>query len=156
MFDRILVATDGSPGATNAVRAALALAALGKAPLTVLNVFDTDVTTGPRSVGPREFARAEHLQGDQAEAKEILSQDILRDAQLLAKQHGVEASFVSLDGDAADEIVRYAAEIGADTIVLGSRGRGRVVGLLLGSVSQKVANHAPQMTLIVPPPKQHS
>lgn len=57
---------------------------------------------------------------------------------MLANQNRVEASFVSLDGNPADEILRYDAEFGADTIVLGSRGRGRVAGLLLGSVPQKV------------------
>jgi nucleotide-binding universal stress UspA family protein len=58
---------------------------------------------------------------------------------------------VFLEGDAATEILRYAAGIQADLIVLGRSSRKRIVRLVLGSVSQKVVSLAPQPTLIVPP-----
>jgi nucleotide-binding universal stress UspA family protein len=45
-------------------------------------------------------------------------------------------------GDPAEEILKFREQIGADVIVVGSRGRGRLTGLLLGSVSQKIANSA--------------
>ena len=151
MFRRILVATDGSGGAMKAVAAAGELASVGHGELYVLNVFDAREISSMRDRGPREYARAEHLQGDHAEAKGILSEDILAAAKTIVAQYrGVVSTFVSLEGDAAAEILRYAEQVRADTIVLGSRGRGRLAGLLLGSVSQKVASLARQATMIVP------
>ncbi len=151
MFKRILVATDGSEGATKALKAAIELAAANKGALIVLNVFNPVETFAGRHSGDVEFARAEHLQGDYAEAQSLLSNDVLDAAKTLAaKRPAVAASFVSLDGDPADEILRYANEIEADTIVMGRRGLGRWSSLILGSVSQKVANRARQTTVVVP------
>ncbi len=54
-----------------------------------------------------------------------------------------------LHGDAADKIVKYADQINADMIVLGTRGRGRIATALLGSVSSKVAHHSKRSVFIV-------
>lgn len=54
-------------------------------------------------------------------------------------------------GSAADVIMNIADRENADLIVVGSRGRGGFTGLLLGSVSQQIANHARQAVVIVPP-----
>lgn len=150
-FRRILAATDGSEGATNALRSAIELAAVMPAELVVLNVIEPEELSVIQSPGPQEFARAEHLRGDHAEAKEIISESILDEAkEIVTEYKGLAASFVFLVGDPAPEILRYADEVAADLIVMGSRGRGRVVGLLLGSVSQKVTNMARQFVLIAP------
>jgi nucleotide-binding universal stress UspA family protein len=53
-------------------------------------------------------------------------------------------------GDVADSIIALAARENADMIVLGRRGRGRLAGLLLGSVSQKVVTLAPCVVAVVP------
>jgi nucleotide-binding universal stress UspA family protein len=150
-FKRILAATDGSEGATAALRSAIELAALMPAQLVVLNVFEPDEMSAIHAPGPEEFARVEHLRGDHAEAKKIISESILGEAKEIVTEHkGLTASFVFLVGDPATEILRYADEVAADLIVMGSRGRGRFVGLLLGSVSQKVTSMARQFVLIAP------
>jgi len=150
VFKRIVAATDGSDGATVALKAAIALAAANKGALTVLNVFNPAETMAGRHSGNIEFARAEHLQGDYAEGQELLSENVLETAKkLVAKRRTIAASFVSLEGDPATEIRRYADEIDADTIVLGCRGLGRFTGLIFGSVSQQVASHARQITVVV-------
>lgn len=54
-----------------------------------------------------------------------------------------------LHGDPGDKIVKCGEEIGADMILVGTRGRGRVASALLGSVSQHVAHHSTRSVLIV-------
>jgi len=54
-----------------------------------------------------------------------------------------------LEGDPAGRIVEAARKRGADLIVIGSRGLGDLQGMLLGSVSHKVAQLAPCTCIIV-------
>ena len=53
-------------------------------------------------------------------------------------------------GDTAQVIIEIAQRENADLVVIGQRGRARLAGLLLGSVSQKIASLAPCMVMIVP------
>jgi len=55
---------------------------------------------------------------------------------------GVEVKRVDLEGYPPDTLVAYAAEVGARMIVVGSRGRGDLASLVLGSTSHRVLNHA--------------
>jgi nucleotide-binding universal stress UspA family protein len=54
----------------------------------------------------------------------------------------VPVTRVDLEGYPADALVEYAEEVGADLIVVGSRGRGDLASLVLGSTSHRVVNHA--------------
>ena len=89
---------------------------------------------GPVSV-PHELAEADRSSLD--EAYEI------------AEERDIEAQTKLLAGDAAKQIVAYADEVDADLIVVGSRGLGRVSGVLLGSVSRAVLRDAKRPVLIV-------
>lgn len=60
-----------------------------------------------------------------------------------------EITRVDLDGYPPDALVDYADEIDADLIVVGSRGRGHLASLVLGSTSHRVVNHAACDVLVV-------
>ena len=62
---------------------------------------------------------------------------------------GLRATPVALEGDPAAEIVRYAAEAGIATIVIGTRGRTGLARLILGSTARNVLLHAPCSVLVV-------
>jgi nucleotide-binding universal stress UspA family protein len=69
------------------------------------------------------------------------------EVQALAKQ----TDAVVRSGSPADEIIRTASELGADLIVMGSRGLGSTRSVLLGSVSDRVLHLAHCPVLVVPP-----
>lgn len=139
----IMVATDGSEGADRAVDVAAELAKAVGAKLFIVTVAGN--LSGEET---QELAHAERNIGDTLEA---LSMQILNAAEKRAKRLGITDILMQIGwGDAARSIIEFAAREGADTIVLGRRGRGRLAGLLLGSVSQKVASLAPFTVVIVP------
>ena len=139
---RILIATDGSPAALQAVELGLELAAEYAAQATLVHVAPAaDVLpvagfalAGPVSV-PHEVDEDDRHALDEALA--------------LAEERGVPALTRLLVGNAASQIVAYADEIDADLIVVGSRGLGAIGGALLGSVSRKVLLDAKRPVLIV-------
>ena len=61
----------------------------------------------------------------------------------------VSATAVDLEGYPADELVDYASRTQAELLVVGSRGRGDLASLVLGSTSHRVVNHAPCDVLVV-------
>lgn len=82
---------------------------------------------------------------------EDLSRRLLADAVAQAAVDGVAVEPVLVQGMAAPALLEAAK--GADLLVVGSRGHGGFSGLLLGSVSQHVAQHSPCPVVIVPEPR---
>lgn len=147
-MERILVADDGSDAAFRAVEIAAELAAKMEAELIAIAVVDPACIRAEDVSG---LVRSEKI-GD-AEAVESLvgaAADYLARCQSAARRAGVvhyrEARRAS--DNVALEIIDFAVTCKADLIVVGSRGKGRLSGLLLGSVSQKLATHAPCSVLI--------
>jgi nucleotide-binding universal stress UspA family protein len=142
-MQKVLVATDGSRGGNRAVIAAAHLAKSTNAELFI-------VTVGG-NVPASELRKLVRVETDIGEAFELLSSQILNHAQRRAKRIG--APIIKLRtawGDAAEAIMAAAHRDNADIIVVGRRGRSRLTGLLLGSVSQKLASLAPCIVMIVP------
>lgn len=140
---RIMVATDGSEGANRAVGLAAELARAFGGKLSIVTVSGN--LSGEEM---RELVRAERNMGD---ALEALAMQILTSAEKRAQSTGLTDIQLEIGwGDAARSIIEMAARESADAIVLGRRGRGRLAGLILGSVSQKVASLAPCAVVIVP------
>jgi len=145
---RILVAIDGSASSEKALDFAADLAVKFEADLILLTVA-TDVTP----VSNAEFAayaRSEHIQAGASELALTAAETVLAGARLHAQTKGVsristEATF----GDPSHRIIAVGEDRQADLLVLGSRGHGRLAGLLLGSVTQKVISHAACPVVVV-------
>lgn len=138
---RILVATDGSPDAERAIGFAAALAKDTGSVLFIITVSDV------AAADVEALARAE---GGLGEALELLSNQILEQAKRQAHHCGVAKIHAHIGwGDPAASIIEAARTSEADIIVVGRRGRGRLAGLLLGSVSQKLVSLAPCPVVVV-------
>jgi nucleotide-binding universal stress UspA family protein len=142
-YRRIVVGTDGSDTATEAVRHAARLAAATGAGLTVVTGFTPDPAT--------ERARAEAPEevrwriNDSFGAEEKAGQ-----ACRLAAEEGVATvDSRTRSGDPAEILIDTATEVGADVIVVGSKGMASPARFILGSVPNKVSHHAPCDVLIV-------
>jgi nucleotide-binding universal stress UspA family protein len=142
-MQHILLATDGSTCAEHATEVAATLAKAVGGRLSIL-------TVGGHLSGDevKELARAERDIGD---ALDALSDQVLAHAKHHAQRVGVSDVKVQAGwGDPAEVIIETARQQQVDAIVMGRRGRGRLAGLLLGSVSQKVASLAPCVVILVP------
>lgn len=138
MFKTIIWATDGSEAAERALSTALELTAAAEGKLIVVHA---DERLGGRAGGVPTIADEEDVRAG-LEAK----------VNALAES-GVDASFrveLGTNKDPADLIANVAEELGADLIVVGTRGHGRVAGMLLGSVTQRLLHVAPCPVLAVP------
>jgi nucleotide-binding universal stress UspA family protein len=140
-MQHILVGVDGSAHSLKAVDFAVDLASKYNAELILLKV----IADRPSGLDPEveEYAHSEHIPLPAAELALAMADKILDNARLEARAKGatqilVEQSF----GDPAEEIVTAARDRDIDLIVVGNRGHGRLAGLLLGSVAQKVVSLA--------------
>lgn len=141
MFKKILVAVDGSEHAFRAVELASDLAEKYVAELTLLAVYKS--VRLPESthslVRTRTSVEPQITDGELKKAAE----DVLEQAAEIARAHDIPEVHVTVKhGQPARTITHVAEDWGADAIVMGSRGLGDVGGLLLGSVSHKVASLA--------------
>ncbi len=157
MFRKILVAADGSDHAEKAVAIAGSLAGRYDAELIVAHVQ----TGEPVPDGLRHMAEVEHLTGqrqtepphlgrlsieviskaDEARLAAAVGARILERSVAAARHEGAaRVTPLELSGDAADALIEAAREHGVDLVVVGSRGFGTIGGLVMGSVSSKLAH----------------
>ncbi len=131
---KILVPVDGSEYADQAALKAAELAKGFDGEITVLNVAQPFTML----LG---FKTADELRAD-AENTAKKTVDKL-------KAEGVKSDAVGVVGDPADEIIKVAGEGKYDLIVMGSKGLTESQRFLVGSVTQKVVEHAPCSVLVV-------
>jgi nucleotide-binding universal stress UspA family protein len=144
VFTRIVVGTDGSDTATEAVDQAIDLAKLTGATLGIISAYQpvskrrvqSEVEGAPpdiaHEIGPREDV---NLVLDAAAAK--------------ARGEGIEVTTHPIQADPADAILNVAEEIDADLIVVGNKGMTGARRYFLGSVPNNVSHHAPCSVIIV-------
>jgi nucleotide-binding universal stress UspA family protein len=135
MFRSIVVGTDGSETADEAVRQAAELARLCGARVHLVCVYE------PRARGDDG---ADWVAG----TREAVDATLDRAASVLAAA-GLEVDVYAQRGDPADAILDVAEERNADLIVVGNRGRTGAKRFLLGSVPNRISHHAPCAVLII-------
>ena len=137
---QIVIATDGSPSAAQAVEVGLELAKEQGADVTFVHVTLPDDFVVSR-IGPGHPI----LHNEQIDESETA----LAAAEEAAKEAGVPYTLERIAGEVVDTIVALADAKAADLIVVGSRGRGPVRAARLGSVSRGVLGDAGRPVLIV-------
>ncbi|MGH2982358.1 MAG: universal stress protein [Solirubrobacterales bacterium] len=145
MFGRIVVGTDGSDTAGEAVRQATELARLSGARLDIVSAFEPI---------PQQRIKDEAREAPGDVQYEISPREdvnlILDNANGDARKEGLEeVQTHAREGDPADAILDVAEEIKADLIVVGNKGMTGARRFLLGSVPNKVSHHAPCSVIIV-------
>jgi len=121
-----------------AVLAAKDLAVLSKGEVWVLHLRE-------REMGAKTGVLRIDETTEDADAQVAASVEVLTEAGV--KAHGEVRN--TIFGYAAREIVNDASEVDADVIVMGSRGRGDLAGLLLGSTAHKVIHLSDRPVLVV-------
>lgn len=144
MFKRIVVGTDGSETAAQAVSQAIDLATLSGATLSIVSAYQP--------------APGRRVQAEQAGAPADVQYEIgpredvnliLDGAAAEAKKAGLEVQTHPVEADPADAILNVAEEAKADLIVVGNKGMTGARRYLLGSVPNNVSHHAPCSVIIV-------
>ena len=135
----ILIATDGSEPAGQALDVAIDIAKQTGATLQVLSVR-------PPIVAGRARSRPADPRGRGARRAPSTSP---RPAAAHAREAGVDATAHVAHGDVVDSIADAATAFGADMLVVGSRGHGPLSGAVLGSVSHALVRRSPVPVTIV-------
>ncbi|MEM5470234.1 universal stress protein [Hoeflea sp. AS60] len=145
MFERILIAVDGSEGSKKALRLASKLQQTCGGNLMVLTVFrhHSLLEASMSMVRPDEPESLDDSMRNYAK-------EVAEDAKAIAAEAGAGnvRAFVKA-GQPARTIVKFAEEHEADLIIVGSRGLGDMQGFLLGSVSHKVTSLASIPVMVV-------
>ncbi len=137
---RIVVGVDGSAEADAALGFALTEARLRGLPLRVVCAWEPPTSA---YMGEAFAATPDAFTAAERHADEVLRTTLAR-----TPPGDVRVEAISIEGHAATVLVEQA--VGAELLVIGSRGLGIAKRLLLGSVSTEVAHHAPCPVAIVP------
>lgn len=141
----LVVAIDLSPAAGPVIEAAAWIAGASAGRLWLIHVAEPDPAFVGWKAGPDSVR--EHV-SERFHAEHQLLQS---HAEVL-RRRGQVATALLVQGDPAERIVAESEKLGADIIVLGSRGHGPTYEFLVGSVAHDVLRHAPCPVLMVPVP----
>lgn len=146
MYQRILVATDGSTLSKKAVSSAIALAALAGAELVALKVvprYPQSYFEGGLALQATEVGRIEKQWAEDGQA-------IVDAVQKTALAKGVKTKAITVKSDlVSDAIIAAAKKQKCDLIVMASHGRRGIKRLLLGSETQQVLTHSHVPVLVL-------
>ena len=141
MSARVVVGIDGSPEADTALRFAADEAAKRGLPLRIVCAWEAPAGT---YIGEAFAPTADGIVEAEHHADDVLRAALER----LADGAAIETEALAVEGNPAQVLIEQSRD--AALLVVGSRGRGAAAGLLLGSVSQKLTQHAPCPLAVVP------
>ena len=144
MFDRIVVGTDGSETANEAVRQATELAKAVGSSIDLVSAYEPDSSARLREEAQQVPKDMEWM----VNPREDVDATLKAAAEQIEKA-GVEVHTHAREGDPADAILDVAEERKTDLIIVGNKGMTGAKRFLLGSVPNKVSHHAPCSVLII-------
>ena len=144
MFGSIVVGTDGSTTAQEAVRQAIELAKTVDARIHLVSAYEP--------VSDTRLQKERQQVPEDAQWMVNAREDVdaaLKDAAESLEGEGLTVDRYAREGDPADAILDVAEETNADLIVVGNKGMTGAKRFLLGSVPNKVSHHAPCSVMII-------
>jgi nucleotide-binding universal stress UspA family protein len=144
MFKSIVVGTDGSDTARQAVAEAIGLARAVGASIELVSAYEPIPNQRLREEAPAAPADMQWMVNPREDVDATL-----REACESIEAAGVPVTPYAREGDPADAILDVAEERAADLIVVGNKGMTGAKRFLLGSVPNKVSHHAPCSVLII-------
>ena len=144
MFDRIVVGTDGSETANEAVRQATELAKAVGSSIELVSAYEPVSSARLREEAQQVPKDLEWM----VNPREDVDATLKAAAEQIGEA-GVEVQTYAREGDPADAILDVAEEQGADLIIVGNKGMSGAKRFLLGSVPNKVSHHAPCSVMII-------
>jgi nucleotide-binding universal stress UspA family protein len=144
MFRSIVVGTDGSETAGEAVRQATELAKAVGAQVNVVSAFEP---VGNQRLREERQQVPEDMQWMVNEREDV--EATLNEAVESIQEAGVQVEKFARQGDPADAILDVAEETNSDLIIVGNKGMSGAKRFLLGSVPNKVSHHAPCSVMII-------
>lgn len=153
MFDKILVAVDGSENSKRALDYAVELARKFDSTITLMHVYSgvlpiipaADALSSSTGTPPVPASVVVRI----TEEAEKSGNRVLEEAENIVKKRRISVDKVLKEGDVVKEIVAEAQKGGFNLIVVGHRGMSKLGELLLGSISEGVSHKAPCPVLIV-------
>jgi nucleotide-binding universal stress UspA family protein len=144
LIKTIIVGTDGSDTAAQAVVQAGDLADKLGAALVIVSAFEPVAEARLKDERQEAPGDVEWAINEREDVDDMLSQ-----ISAPLKERGIEVRFAARKGNPADAILDVAEEEHADLIVVGNKGMAGARRFLLGSVPNKISHHAPCSVLIV-------
>ena len=152
IFQKILIATDGSKCSQNAVLQGMETAKLMGAKVYALYVLDKDAYIPP------VLETSIHLGSNWDVTEEMLRQegdDAIQYAKKVAADKEIDYEGVVVEGNPAHTILEFAEQNKVDMIIIGTLGKSGLERFLLGSVADKVVRHSRISVLVVKKQKQN-
>jgi len=144
VFSRIVVGTDGSETAAEAVRQARELARLAGATLSIVSAYSP---VPERKVKDQQRDAPADVQYEIGPREDVNL--VLDTAAAEARKDGIEVQTHPVEGDPGEAILNVAEETDADLIVVGNKGMTGARRFLLGSVPNNISHHARCSVMIV-------
>ena len=144
MFQSIVVGTDGSETAGEAVREAVELAKAVGASIELVSAYEPVSRERLREEARQAPGDLQWMVNPREDVEATLSEASER-----VEAAGVSVNTYPREGDPADAILDVAEERNADLIVVGNKGMTGAKRFLLGSVPNKISHHAPCSVLII-------